>query len=220
MLELNNVTLLIIDCINLDKAYKSLKYCTLSIRYNKVKFLTSINKGHERFQGYLNQSIEIINIPKINNTKEYSYFMIKNLADYFDTSHVLICQHDGFVINSNAWTDEFLKYDYIGAPWYWLRNKEIRSDHLDYFGNIVGNGGFSLRSKKLQTILKESKEIVNTHPEDGQICTVYNTFLESKGCIFAPEELASKFSIENCKTYNGQFGHHNGINIPLPKIFY
>lgn len=220
MLELNNVTLLTVDCLNLDRIYRSLKYCTLSIKYNNVKLLTSINKGHEKFKGYLNQKIEVIDIPKINSTQEYSKFMIKELAKYFDTSHVLICQHDGFVVNPNSWTDEFLEYDYIGAPWYWLRNKQIRNDGLDYFGNIVGNGGFSLRSKKLQTILMKSDEIKNYHPEDGQICTVYNTYLESLGCKFAPEELASKFAVENCEKYSGQFGHHNGINLPLPKIFY
>jgi hypothetical protein len=176
--------------------------------------------GLNRYKGYLNQNFDIVNIPKINNTFEYSKFMIKELAKYIDSSHVLVCQHDGFVINPNSWTDEFLNYDYIGAPWYWLRNKAIRSDGLDYTGNIVGNGGFSLRSKKLQTILMESEEIKNYHPEDGQICTVYNSFLESKGCKFAPEELASKFAVENCELYNGQFGHHNCPSAPIPKIFY
>lgn len=220
MLELNDVTLVIVDCINLNRAYKSLKYCTLNTKFNNVKFITSISDGHEKFKGYLNTDIEIVNIDKIYSTEQYSQFIIKELANYFNTSHVLITQHDSCIVNTNAWTDEFLEYDYIGAPWYWLRDVNIRSDGKEYHGNIVGNGGFSLRSKKLQTIVKESDEIKDYHPEDGIICTVYNKFLERHGCKFAPEELAAKFSVENCAPYNGQFGHHNGINIPLPKIFY
>jgi hypothetical protein len=219
MIYLPDVTLFILDCVNLQRAYKSLKYCTLGVKYGSVKFASYLN-GHSNFRGYLNCSVETIDLSvNINSTEAYSEFMIKKLANHFDTSHVLVCQHDGFVVNPSAWTNEFLEYDYIGAPWYWLRNKEIRSDGKDYTGNIVGNGGFSLRSKKLQEILRDSEEIVNYHPEDGQICTVYNKFLESKGCKFASEELASKFSVENCERYNGQFGHHTCPTAPLPQIF-
>ena len=66
------------------------------------------------------------------------------LKKYIDTDFCLIIQGDGFVIHPENWTDEFLKYDYIGAPW---RN-------LAHYSFIrVGNGGFSLRSKKLLKIL-------------------------------------------------------------------
>ena len=30
---------------------------------------------------------------------------------------MLIVQDDGFIINKNLWDEEFLSYDYIGAPW-------------------------------------------------------------------------------------------------------
>ena len=56
---------------------------------------------------------------------------------------MLIIQHDGFILNHKAWDNEFLNYDYIGAPVYWMGNKLIE----------VGNGGFSLRSKKLLKII-------------------------------------------------------------------
>jgi hypothetical protein len=210
LLELNDVTLIAVDCVNLLRLYNPLKYCTDKIKYNSVKIIT-----HKQECNYLkdkfNQDIEFVFIPKIKSIEEYSYFIIKELNKYFSTSHCLIFQNDGWVVNPNAWTNEFLEYDYIGAPWYWLRNIAIRSDHKEYNGNIVGNGGFSLRSKKLCDILANSKEIENTHPEDGQICTVYDKFLESKGIKFASEELAAKFSVENCEIYSGQFGHHNGI---------
>ena len=33
------------------------------------------------------------------------------------TSHVLVTQWDGFVLDAGAWTDDFLAYDYVGAVW-------------------------------------------------------------------------------------------------------
>ena len=33
------------------------------------------------------------------------------------TSHYLSIQADGWVLDASRWTDEFLEYDYIGAPW-------------------------------------------------------------------------------------------------------
>jgi hypothetical protein len=77
-----------------------------------------------------------------------------------------------------------LQYDYVGAPWRY-------ND-----GNNVGNGWFSLRSKKLLDILAHDPHIVETHPEDDCICRVYGDYLRSKWIKFAPEEVAKKFSIE------------------------
>ena len=48
--------------------------------------------------------------------RQYSVFMLNNLNDHVDTSHVLTFQTDGFILNPQAWTDNFLKYDWVGAP--------------------------------------------------------------------------------------------------------
>ena len=47
----------------------------------------------------------------------YSRLIIEDLHKYFDTSHCLIVQSDSFVVDSDLWKDEFLDFDYIGAPW-------------------------------------------------------------------------------------------------------
>jgi len=39
------------------------------------------------------------------------------LHKYFKTSHCLIVQADSFVVNSSLWSNDFLKYDYIGGLW-------------------------------------------------------------------------------------------------------
>jgi hypothetical protein len=117
------------------------------------------------------------------------------------TSHVLIIQHDGFILNPYAWDDEFLQYDYIGAPWCY-------DDGLN-----VGNGGFSLRSKRLLDILSTDEHIVQSHTEDYRIGRTYRRRLERRGIRFAPESLASRFSIEGNIKYgwkwNNQFGFHS-----------
>lgn len=127
--------------------------------------------------------------------------MIYRLNDYIDTDFVLVVQYDGFILNPDAWTDDYLKYDYIGAPW-WEND-----------GWIVGNGGFSLRSKKLLEILASGKyQLTDDDPEDWFIGVTIRKELEEEGIKFAPVELAKQFGFEmNEKEgvmWDGQFGFH------------
>lgn len=135
---------------------------------------------------------------------DYSRFMIEQLHKHFNTSHVLTIHADGYVLNADAWDNEWLQYDYIGATW-------LFKDNMN-----VGNGGFSLRSKKLCDLLA-SHTLEYIHPEDYHICRTYRPALEELGIKFAPEEVANKFSIEaygsgvfaKANQYSGQFGFHS-----------
>ena len=70
--------------------------------------------------------------------------LVENLHSRFSTDYALIVQDDGFPMRSGL--EEFVgKWDYIGAPWV---------HHTTYYDiypykYCVGNGGFSLRSKRL-----------------------------------------------------------------------
>lgn len=144
--------------------------------------------------------------------QDYSKFMMKKLAQQFSTSHVLTIHADGYVLNADAWQDDWLQYDYIGATWGYKDNMN------------VGNGGFSLRSKKLCEILARY-EIEHIHPEDHHICRTYRPALEELGIKFAPEEVANKFSIEaygvghfaGATTWDGQFGFH-GPHVDMKNV--
>ena len=103
---LKDVTLVIVDCVNFERAKLSLDHCSACCDFGAVKFLT-------HFDAKLDP--RIVNIPQIKSIAEYSKFIVKDLANYFDTTHVLIIQWDGFIINPDKWTDDFLRYDYIGA---------------------------------------------------------------------------------------------------------
>lgn len=145
----------------------------------------------------------IIKIAPMKSKQEYSKFIFKNLNYFVASEFVLLIQHDGFVVNYKAWTDEFLKYDYIGASWWY-------DDEL-----VVGNGGFSLRSKKLLEVCAHDDVMTEIHPEDHAIGRIYRRYLEQHhGIKFAPKEIADRFSIEAfglkppANKYNGSFGFH------------
>ena len=80
-----------------------------------------------------------------------------NLNNYIDSDFVLIIQDDGHIVNPHLWDNEFLNYDYIGAPWpnnkKWKNrfskyDEKVSSNIIRNFNlNNIGNGGFSLRSK-------------------------------------------------------------------------
>jgi len=134
-------------------------------------------------------------IEKPNSYEEYNKLIVKNFHKYFSTNFILITQHDGYILNPNAWQSDFLEYDYIGAPW---------SD------GVVGNGGFSLRSKKFCELSSEIESDIYA-PEDVLLCRTHRKFFEDNGIKFAPEELAHKFSWEKNSRYpyyEGQFGFH------------
>jgi hypothetical protein len=119
---------------------------------------------------------------------------------------VLVFQWDGYPLNPHLWTDEFLQYDYIGAPW------PTHHVSTSMGGKQVGNGGFSLRSRKLyDALLKHPISMAN---EDLHICCTLRADLEAAGIKFAPLEVARRFAIEipldeNHKLTN-TFGFHGG----------
>ena len=200
--ELKDVTLVCVDtteraALGERAVVKSLEQCG----FGAVKFLT-----HEPHRQHASV------IPPIKGMAGYSAFVVNELWKHFETSHCLVVQWDGYVLNGLGWRDEFLQYDYIGAPWHqW---------------HIVGNGGFSLRSRRLCRYLAEHPFGDNPHPEDNYICFRHRQALEKAGFKFAPVNVGDKFAFEG-RSYNGvewagvplewrgQFGFHSWLT-PIP----
>jgi ADP-heptose:LPS heptosyltransferase len=146
---------------------------------------------------HIDPAFEWIKIEPFKSVEDYNHFIFKKLGDYIETSHVLVVQHDGFVLNGDVWDNAWIQYDYIGAPW----------TYTD--GRNVGNGGFSLRSRFLQKVLQRN-EFEYYSPEDEKICRYYRQTLEKKHNIkFAPDHIAHKFSFELHKPVQKTFGFHN-----------
>ena len=118
---------------------------------------------------------------------------LKKLAALIATDFVILVQADGYALNKQAWTDEFLEYDYIGAPWpLWLT--------VCMQGSMfrrVGGAGFSLRSRKfLETTAAMDYSPELFWQEDIATSRIYHRALEKAGCYFAPVRLALKWCVE------------------------
>lgn len=138
--------------------------------------------------------IECINVGGLDTWSEYNRFIVKELTNYFDTDYCILVQWDGIILDGSLWSDDFIKYDYIGAAW------------LD---GICGNGGLSIRSKKLMDISAKDDFIEITEPEDVAYCRMYRKYLETKyGITYAPKEVCDKFSFELNQPLNYTFGKH------------
>jgi hypothetical protein len=140
-------------------------------------------------------------IAPLQSRTDYSRFMLRDLADHIDTDHALCIQWDGFVLNGGAWEPRFLDYDYIGAVWPQFKD-----------GHNVGNGGFSLRSRRL---LRKCRDLPfdGSEAEDVCICRVSRALLEREGMRFAPEAVARRFSFERESPTGREFGFHGAFNL-------
>ena len=175
----------------------------------------------------------------VESIKNYVDFMVKGAADVIDTEFMLIVQHDGMATNKHYWTDEFFEYDYIGPLA--LLNSPAATDggkysyanhniHPDAKGWYNGNGGFSLRSKKLLKAIASDDRIqgnihmVNTHDvtkrgtihaEDVSICLVNKKILErDHGIKFAPFDVCMRFGGDDVVTFGDSLGFHGTHQYP------
>jgi hypothetical protein len=212
MLNLNNVTLIAIDGTGTyKKITKAIQLSKKNINFADV-ILLSPESNYNNLNG-----IKLIKIDKLTYV-EWNRFVLKELYKYFNTSHYIYVDVDGFIVNSNLWTDDFLKYDYIGAPWKY--QEHILTKYVDDFVkrknpnqvNLVGNGGFTLRSKRL---LLETNRCLDDryYLEDLYICINNYDYFISKGIKFAPIELACIFSQDPVIDINKTFGFHGHKNL-------
>ena len=193
MLVLPGVTLCGIDTANHALAARALRRSAVGIGYARTLFLTDRLLDEP--------GIEVRTIAPLASRDDYSRFVLASLLDHVDTPHVLLVQWDGYALNPAAWRDDFLDCDYIGAKWFWAPE-----------GQRVGNGGFSLRSRRLLEALRDPR-IVLTEAEDVTICRTFRTLLERDHRIrFATESLADQFAFEAAYPIGLPFGFHGLYN--------
>ena len=142
MRELPGVTLLCVDTLNQALALRALALSGAALQFAETLFLTdAIPRGAAVPAG-----ISVRRIDKLGSRDDYSRFILKSLLAHVTTPHVLLIQWDGYVINPDSFDPAFLDRDYIGAKWFWFDD-----------GMRVGNGGFSLRSRKLLQALPANR---------------------------------------------------------------
>lgn len=196
-LKLKDVTCIAVTSVWVDETVDSIQRCLALAEFAEAKIVS-----HSKLN--LPSGIKFEYCNRLKSLKDYSHYMLYNLHRHVDTPYVLIVQHDGYIRNPDKWRDEFYEYDYIGAIW--------EHEPEDPFGNrvLVGNGGFSFRSKKFIDLpikthvpwetnegdfYKREKAI--WYGEDTNFCVHNRHIYTQHGCKFAPPEVARHFSQES-----------------------
>ena len=195
-LALPTVTLCAAASVNVKATIDALTTCLQQVDFAECLLFTDLDVGG------INPLIHVVPINRLRSASDYSFFVLKRLHQYIETQHCLLVQWDGFVTNATSWNPDFLAFDYIGAPW---------PQFLD--GRNVGNGGFSLRSRKLLEACADDR-FRPSHPEDLAICHANRSFLESEFEIrFADVTVAEQFSFERTPPSTPTFGFHGIFNM-------
>lgn len=195
-LKLPSVTLAAVTSIALDQTARAVAECLAHAEFARVLWISDAPPpagGDAR--------IEWIRISPLRSREAYSRFVLRDLGKLLTSDHVLLIQWDGYILDPSAWRPEFLDHDYIGAPW-------------PQFGDgfTVGNGGFSLRSRRL--LMATASLPATQEAEDVAICRTWRPRLEAElGLKFAPEALAQCFAFERGPRGPISFGFHGAFNL-------
>lgn len=192
----SGVTLCAVSSVALEATVWAMRRSLEQVRFERAVLLSDVQP-----EGLGPAGIEWRRINRLASKSDYSRFLLHELADHIDTSHVLVVQWDGFVRDGSRWHADFLHYDYVGAVW-----PQFDDDWK------VGNGGFSLRSKKL---LEATRTIpAGAEPEDLAIGRTQRSFLElARDIRFADLPTARRFSYEREGSTGGEFGFHGAYNL-------
>ena len=194
---LPSVTLACVDTVNHALALRALAHSRRSLQFARTLLLTDAIPASVDVPA----GIDVEPIAPLASRDDYSRFVLKSLGRHVDTAHVLLVQWDGYVVNPAAFDPAFLDCDYIGAKWYWFDD-----------GMRVGNGGFSLRSRKLLAALEDPR-IELAEAEDITIGRTYRPLLERDFDIrYASEALADRFAFEAAYPAGLPFGFHGLYN--------
>ena len=143
------------------------------------------------------------------------HWELGRFADYFDTSHALICTHDGFIANPHLWQDSWLEYDMIGAPWPAFWN----------VGHRVGNTGFTLQSQKFLQMAAKAEALWKGEAGDVFLCRTMEQGFRDNGIKYAPVDVSAAFSWEhyieeNTAGPDRSFGFHGWVAGKTPDQYY
>lgn len=198
-LQLPNVTLLCVDCVDVDRAIAIVEHCKTMVDFGAVKVISNQERNYP-----------IVKISPLNTLVMYSVWMLTECHKYIDTDYVLIVQGDGWILNPEQWDNDWLKYDYIGPVF----DQEDR----------VGSGGFSFRSKLLMQATslgfdswdgtEETANAIQSKAgcyEDGVISYGFNYF---NICPINVANLFAQGGNQNPANHNSKpFGFHRGGRI-------
>jgi len=203
------VTLACVDCNNPTLAACALDYSRRSCEFDRVVLFS------DEPPDVLPDGVDYVRIPELS-FKGYQRFMLRELWRWTHTPHVLTIETDGWILKPERWNPEWLKWDYIGAPW---------PETLYAKKSRVGNSGCCLRSRKmlletarLATDARMRKRLNFNLLVDTFTCYDLHDELRASGLRFAPPEVAAAFSFEQPTEFSVDwseaFGYHGKTHSP------
>ena len=198
-LHLPDVTLACIDTANPALALYAVARSMAWIDFAAAILITRPDHGLSD----LPAGLQVITNETIRSIGDYSRFMLRGLCPHVKTSHCLVVQWDGFVLDPSMWSDDFLRFDYIGPVWERFRDEE----------RCCCTGGFSLRSRRLLTALLDER--IPPHPaEDVCIALEHREYLERHHDIrYCDKRTACRFALEDLYVSPSAFGFHGVQNL-------
>jgi hypothetical protein len=198
MLQLPDVTLCCIETREHDLAYLALQDCERLAKFGDVLVFT------DRVGQFERADRRVVPVSDWRAKVGWSRCFWYDAAPLLRTSHALGIQWDSWVVDPGMWRDDYLHYDYVGAPW-WYQD-----------GLNVGNGGFCLRSTKLLRFIRKNRAQFPciTDLDDDLYCRKYRPTLEAAGFEWAPQALAQDFAFECVRPDPNarHFGFHAAYN--------
>lgn len=227
LLNLPQVTLYGLDLVSPEKTLAALQLSMRWVQFAEVVLVTT-TKFQRAYQSN-SAGIRVVGLPykEAGPRVEYERLACFYAGQVVQTSHVLHLEWDACIANPLAWQPEWLTLDYIGAPW--PRHYEVGWPACEEY-NCVGNGGFSLRSVRLYSLLETLLSNLSLADEEGLvkhdswIGRTLRPYLQHKGMAFGTPQQAARFACEN-QFYSGQFGLHgvatfwkNGFALPVNSL--
>ena len=196
--KLPAVSLAAIDTVDSNRISRVLSYCSQLFGFADVVLysdsLPSIPYKHN------------VRLIRKLNYADVQRWELSELRYAFETPYCITVQHDGWILNPHLWTDDFLKWDFVGAPWprSWGRMR-------------VGNSGFSLRSQRFCEVTAQIADSYSDEGYDVFVCRARRREMVERGMKFAPVRIAAAFSWEyDCDDVPGgpfsSFGFHGWVN--------
>ena len=191
-LHLKDVTLVAVATIDVEKAVMALRYSKIAIEFAESILISNYKPWN------LSNDIKYKRIEPFNDVGEWGKFIIYDLHKYINSKYIILVHDDGFIVNPSLWDNNFLKYDFVGAPW---PSPKDKYSYRTKAGEIVNVGNsVSLRSKKILEMPSKLnlpwQSFHGNFHEDGFLCVKNRDILISKGIKFADSKTAYKFSIE------------------------
>lgn len=204
-LDLSGVTLLGVSARDVAETIEAMDRCTALASFSSVLLFSPERPTH-----WHGDWKPCPNFTRSRDLCPWSMTELPKFRKHF-AKHILSVHWDGFIINPSAWTNDFLRYDFIGAP---LTTEDAFCPKPESVPFLMNNG-FYLSSRKFWKCLADLR-VENSdpacHPSDRLITGRYRAQLTALGVNFAPAAAAARFACTDTK-WNGEFGAHGPLSL-------